>query len=30
MPIVGNRKSTASMGNGYSYDGIYGFAESFK
>lgn len=30
MPIVGNRKSTASMGNGYSYDGIFGFAESFK
>ena len=30
MPIVGNRKSTASMGNGYSYDGIFGLAESFK
>lgn len=30
MPIVGNRKSTASMGRGYSYDSIYSFAEAFK
>lgn len=29
MPIVGNRKST-TMGNGYSRDPIYSFAESFK
>ena len=29
MPIVGNRKSTASMGNGYNYDSIHGFAQSF-
>lgn len=30
MPIVGNRKPTGTMGNGYSYDGIYSFANSFK
>lgn len=30
MPIVGNRKSTTSMGNGYSHDSIYSYAESFK
>ena len=30
MPIVGNRKSTASMGNGYRHDSISSFAESFK
>ena len=30
MPIVGTRKSTASMGNGYSYDSIYGFAQAFR
>ena len=30
MPIIGNRKSTASMGKGYIHDSIYGFAESFR
>ena len=30
MPIVGTRKSTASMGNGYSHDPIQAFAESFR
>ena len=30
MPVVGNRKPTVSMGNGYSYDGIYSLAESFR
>lgn len=30
MPIVGNRKSTASMGNGYNYDSIHGYAQSFS
>ena len=31
MPIVGNRKPTASaMGRGYTYDGISSFAEAFR
>lgn len=30
MPIIGNRKSTASMGNGYTHDSIYGFAQAFR
>lgn len=30
MPIVGNRRNTADMGRGYSYDGISSFAEAFK
>ena len=29
MPIIGNRKSTASMGNGYANDPIRGYAQSF-
>ena len=30
MPVLGQRKSTASMGKGYTYDSIYSFAESFR
>ena len=30
MPIVGNRRSTVSMGNGYSHDPISAYAESFR
>lgn len=30
MPTIGNRKSTASMGNGYRHDPISSFAQSFK
>lgn len=30
MPILGTRKSTATLGNGYMHDSIRGFAESFK
>lgn len=29
MPIIGNRKSTATMGNGYANDPIRGYAQSF-
>ena len=30
MPTIGNRKSTATLGNGYAYDSIHSFAEAFK
>ena len=30
MPVIGNRRSTASMGDGYMHDSIYAFAESFR
>lgn len=30
MPIVGNRKSTVSMGNHYGYDSLHAYAESFR
>lgn len=30
MPTIGNRKSTATLGNGYAHDSIRSFAESFK
>lgn len=30
MPVVGNRKSTASMGSGHRHNGMFGFAESFR
>lgn len=30
MPVIGNRKSTASIGSNFANDPIYSFAESFK
>lgn len=30
MPTIGNRKSTANMGRGYTRDSIYSFAEAFQ